>query len=131
MVKNLAKRKRFGRIRRYYKKARRNISSQKIPLEVALTLIGSPFTAPAPGWATPWESAQRNQIGEIPRSLQKGFMGWVPGESVNIWGILNPMDFSYAPYMKGLILAGLVSKLRKKLVKVPFNKIPFVGRMVS
>lgn len=44
---------------------------------------------------------------------------------------INPLNMNRGRYFKLLLYAGIASKIRKKFVKVPFEKVPFVGRYIS
>jgi len=130
----MARRKRSyrRRARRIYGRIRRSLSNVKIPLEVAAGLVSIPFFKAA-SFQSPYDYAKQGLWNEAVRSMIYGFTGVDTTGAVkpSIGQILNPLDFSAAGMTKILIVTGAASKIRKRFVKIPMNKIPFIGRMIS
>lgn len=117
--------------RRHYRRVRRYIGKQKMPLEVGVTLLGTIVTPAKTGWNSPLACMQNQDYTGVGNNIMSGFTGITPGVQPDVGKILNPFDMEFARYTKMLIIAGLVSKVRKRLVKVSFGKIPFIGGMIS
>lgn len=119
--------------RRSYRKKSRRKPKHKIPLEVAVALGAIPFT-PCSEWGA---GIIPNIQAENPRAAAReavhGFIGVdidYP-QGLDVFRTLNPLDFGVARYTKILIMAGIISKFRKSLVKIPMDKIPFIGKYIS
>lgn len=131
-VKSMARRRRIGRrLRRYRPRFRGIRHKPKIPLEVALVGAAIPFTPAHAGWESPLQLAQRGAFTELGYSITGGFLGMNPEGNVDWWGLINPLNMDAGRYTKMLIAGALVSKVRKRLVKIPFDKVPFVGKYIS
>jgi len=129
-VKRMARRK----YRRRYTPRRFRRAKPKIPLEVAVALGAIPFTPPTQGFSSIFESAQNGDFIGVADALKSGFLGMDGGRGTpnfDLFRALNPFDFGSARYVKMLIAAGIISKVRKSVVKVPFKKIPFIGKYIS
>lgn len=113
----------FGRSRTRHKRT--------IPLEVVVAGVAIPFTPATEGWNTPMAYVQGGDYEGAMNALKQGFLGMQPDGSMDLMRTLNPFDFNTARYTKMLIAAGLVSKVRKRLVHIPLDKIPIVGRYIS
>jgi len=126
--KTLAKKRSYKRkAKKHRKKARRTI-----PLEVVLTGGAIPFTPARSGWRTPYENIQAGDYRYAMGNLVTGFTPFDPlHNQLDIIGYLNPFDFERGRYMKMLLYAGLASKVRKKIVRIPFDKIPIIGKYIS
>ena len=120
------------RVRRAYGRIRRGISNPKIPLEVAAGLISIPFFSAA-SFQSPYDYIKQSDYKNFARSLVYGFTGidTLGGVKPTIGQILNPLDFYAAGMTKTLILSGMASRIRKRFVKIPMKKIPFIGGMIS
>lgn len=126
-VKKVARRKR-------YTKRRKKRYSPKIPLEVAIAGISVPFTPAEPGWDTPLNYAMNQDFEGLAASLRSGFLGVEGGRTpagVNIMGLLNPLDMNTGRYLKMLVIGAVASKIRKSFVKIPFKRVPFIGKYIS
>jgi len=124
--------KRLVRRRRYSKKRTRR--QAKIPLEVAIAGLSIPFTGAASGFASPVECVQKQDFTGLADNLKVGFLGFKPARNASefdLFRALNPFDMQVGRYYKMLIVAGLISKLRKRLVRIPFKKVPLIGRYIS
>jgi len=130
-VKKLVKRKRRrrpGRVRAYFRRKK-----PKIPLEVAIALGVTPLTpAESYGMNSIVTNVQQADWEGVRNNLVSGFLGmdWSTG-NIDLVRLLNPFDMERGRYVKMLIAAGVIGKIRKRLVKIPFDKIPFVGRYIS
>lgn len=121
-TKTMARRRYFGRKRRR--------GRPKIPLEVGITALAIPFIPGYPGWATPISDLQAGKTTETLSALVHGFTGIDPTRGTfNLMATINPFDFDVARYTKMLIAAALISKVRKRFVKL--DKVPFLGRYIS
>jgi len=130
----MARRKRSyrRRARRLYGRIRRSASNVKIPLEVAAGLVALPFFSAA-SFQSPYDYLKAGDSKNAVRALIYGFTGVDTSGAVkpSISQIINPLDFYAAGMTKILIVTGAASKIRKRFVKIPMNKIPFIGRMIS
>jgi len=120
-----------ARPRSYFRRLRRR-GTRKIPFELAITAGAIPFVKANDGFTyTPLQAIQAGKYEDAMRSLMDGLtpIGWYG--DVDIIRYLNPFDMSRGRYMKMLLYAGLASKVRKRVVKIPFDRIPIVGRYVS
>jgi len=125
-VKSMAKR------RRRYTKKRIGRRKMKLPMETAVALVAIPFTPSYTGGPSIIESAQRGNYKQVAHDLVNGFLGLnMATGHVNIMASLNPFDFNYARYSKILFWSGVTSKIRKKAVRIPFDKVPFIGKYIS
>lgn len=127
--KKMAKRRR----RRYTSKRRRRYSP-KIPMEVAVAGISIPFTPAESGWNSPLDYAMNKDFEGLAASLRSGFLGMKGGRTstgIDFFGLLNPFDMDTARYTKMLIAAGVVSRIRKTFIRIPFKKVPFIGKYIS
>jgi len=127
-VRNMPRRKRRRR-RRVFRAIRRR--KPKIPLEVAIALGAIPFTPSWTGAKSLVGDAQARDFEGLARQLKCGFLGFSPEGNLDLMGALNPFEPNRARYIKMLIAAGIMSKIRKKMVKIPFEKIPLIGRYIS
>lgn len=123
--------KKMTRRRRRYTRKRRRRAKPKIPLEVAVALGAIPFTPSWDGAKSLLGDAQAGDFEGIARQLKCGFLGFTPDGKIDILGTLNPFDENRARYVKMLIIAGILSKVRKSLVKIPFKKVPLIGKYIS
>ena len=123
-VKKVARKRRYSR-----KKYRRK--KPKIPLETMVALGAIPFTPAKNGWATPLACAQDRHWEGIGENLKQGFLGINTDGSFDLFSTLNPFDMNSARYTKMLIMSGVISKFRKKLVRIPFDKVPLIGKYIS
>ena len=113
--------------RRYFTKRRRR-SAPKLPIEVAVGLIGIPFT-PLAGTSI-LACAQAGNWEGVANLLRLGFIGMMPDGKFDLGDCLSLTGES-ARFTKILLIAGLASKIRKRLVKIPMKKIPILGQYVS
>ena len=102
-----------------------------MPIEIAIAGISIPFVPARDGYANIVDSAKIQNWNGVMDNLKSGFLGIDNNNNFDLAGLINPFDFNNGRYMKMLVAAGLVSKVRKRLVKVPFDKIPFIGRYIS
>lgn len=120
---------------RLTKKKRRRRCKAKIPLEVAIAGVAIPITPCKDGMQTPLQYAQRGDWDGLGTSLTLGFLGFGTGRQAGVkfdlFKVLNPFDMSRARYSKMLIYAGFLSKVRKKLVHIPFDRVPLIGKYLS
>lgn len=116
--------------RRTSRRKRKRRAKPKIPLEVAVAGIATMFTPAETGWATPIVQVQHQDWEGLGHNLKSGFLG-MSGDDFNVMRALNPFDMGRARYIKMLFWAGVMSKIRKRAVKIPFNKVPFIGRYIS
>lgn len=127
---NMARRRKYPRRRTYRKKRRR--PKPKIPLEQLAGLIAIPFTPPGSNrQLNIIKLVQANDWSTLGRYITEGFLGFSDQRPFNALQTINPLDFSTARWWKILFWAGVVSKVRKRLVRVPMDKIPFLGKFVS
>lgn len=124
-------RRKPSRFRRFGRRVARRAAKQKFPLETVIAGAAIPFTPASDGWNSPFGLAQQGGYDQIMPTLAKGFLNMEPNGQVNIWGIINPFDFNSARYTKMLIASALVSKVRKKFVHLPLDRIPMVGKYIS
>jgi len=119
--------------RRYRRRARAWVRRRKpkMPLEVGVALTAIPFTGAAAGWETPFEAAKRGDWKEVFNNVKRGFLGINEVGEFDLLGLLNPFDMDEGRYVKMLIAAGVVHKIRTKLVTIPFDKIPLIGKYIS
>lgn len=128
MARRRRRKRRRRRIRRW---ARRR--KPKIPLEVLGAGIAIPFVPPRDGWSSPFDAVQSQDWRGLGGTLAMGFAGvdTLGGEPMDVFAMLNPFDMSRARYTKMLIWAGVASKIRKKFVRIPFDRVPLVGKYIS
>jgi hypothetical protein len=98
---------------------------------MAITGISIPFTPVAPGWPSLYERIKEGNIQESMYVLKKGFLNMDPDGSINFPDLINPFDVNAGKFVKMLLYASLISKVRKRFVKLPMKKIPFIGRYIS
>lgn len=125
----MAKR-RVGRIRRYSRKIRRRVGSQKFPLEMAVAAGAWALTPVADGWASPIDYVKTGNTTEIGKMLGLSFLGMNSDGKIDVAGILNP-SAPQARFWKLMLLAGIMHKVRTKVVKIPMKRIPLIGRYIS
>jgi len=123
-VKSMAKR------RRRYTRTRARRAKRKIPLETAVALVAVPFTPAWPGGQNLIQYAQRGNYKMVGEVLTHGFLGLHEG-GFDIMKSLNPFDMNYARFSKMLFWSGIMARIRKKAVKIPFEKVPIIGRYIS
>lgn len=138
-VKHVAKRR-----RRYTRKTTRRKKDRRIPLAPTLGFaLPLAFGKPYGGtWASPMEAAMD---GSWKGALQSALVnltgiavpiagtGFTGKPEVEINKLLNPLDFSSAGAIKGLVLGALVSKFvgTKFGVNRTMKKIPFLGKYIK
>jgi len=124
----MAKKRRYRRkAKSYHKKARRTI-----PFEVVIAGGAIPFTPARDGYGrTPFQAIQGGDFEYAMRSLMDGFTPIAHDGRMDVWNYINPFNLNGGRYMKMLLYAGLASKVRKKFVKIPFNKVPIIGKYIS
>jgi hypothetical protein len=117
-------------VRRYVRRIKRRIGSQKIPLEVAVAGIAGMVTPVADGWASLLDYAKNGDFVGLGKALNLTVLGINTDGKLDIAGLLNPVA-PQGRFIKTLIVAGLVHKVRTKLVKIPMKKVPILGRYIS
>lgn len=122
-VKKVAKRR--------YRRKRYRRKKRKMPLEIAVALGAIPFTSAADGYASPVEAVQAGDLKGLGDNLKRGFLGIDHTGRFNLAGLLNPFDMNEGRYVKMLIAAGIISKIRKSVIRIPFDKVPLVGKYIS
>ena len=123
-IKKVTRKRRYSR-RKYRRK------KSKIPLETMIALGAIPFTPAANGWGSPFTDIQAGNINGVGNNLKLGFLGIDDQGRFDIAKLLNPFDMNYGRYTKMLIYSGVISKLRKSLVRIPFDKVPLIGKYIS
>lgn len=123
------RKKRMPRKRRYTPKRYRR-KKRKIPLETAIALVAVPFTPAWTGGNTLIGYAQQGNYKMVGEVLTHGFLG-VHEFGFDIMKSLNPFDMDYARFSKMLFWSGVMSKIRKSVVRIPFDKVPFIGKYIS
>lgn len=131
---DLAKRKRrYRRRRRTYRRRKRK---PKFPIVSGLTLAGTFFTPPVPGWQTPFDAIKAGDMAEVFRGLLAGWTGINYQETgmANPFEVINPLNFGRAPYLKMMFWSVLSETLMNKFVPSVSRKIgnlPFIGKYIT
>lgn len=94
-------------------------------------LIAIPFSGAKSGWQSPIADVQQQNWEGLANNLKSGFLGLNPDGSFDPFNALNPFNFEDARYSKMLLWSGIMSKVRKRFVRIPMGKIPIVGRYIS
>jgi len=128
----MARRKRRSRARAYYRKIRNYAANKKIPLEVGFGLVSLPFMQTA-AFASPYSYAKGGDYESTMRAFVHGFTGIDPQGVVKFDAktALNPLNFNSAGMLKVLLMTGIASKVRKRIIRIPMGKIPLLGKWVS
>lgn len=116
-------------------RVRKRLRTMRVPFEVPIGLLATPFIPPAPGWGTPFDSAKEGNMENTVKRIAKGFIGMNEDGSINLWSALNPFDTNDARYSKIILAAGLIGGVRRKLsgkyTDPLVRKIPWVGRILG
>jgi len=124
--------KKVARKRRYTRRAKYRRKKRKIPLETIVALGAIPFTPSWTGGRSLIEYAQTGDYSRVGETLAHGFLGFAPSTGkFPIMNVLNPFDMGYARFTKMLIWSGVMSKIRKSVVRIPFDKVPLIGKYIS
>jgi len=126
-VKSMVKRRYRRRVARRY---RARPKKRRIPLETAVALVAVPFTPAWPGGRNIIQYAQSGNYKMVGEVLTHGFLGLHEG-GFDILKSLNPFDMNYARFSKMLFWSGIMAKIRKKAVFIPFDKVPLIGKYIS
>ncbi|MCJ7560122.1 hypothetical protein MUO79_05835 [Candidatus Bathyarchaeota archaeon] len=115
----------------YASLAKRRRNKAKIPVEVAIVGVTIPFTPPTDSSVAPIRLIQEGAWEQLAIDLRHGFTG-MDGSGHIYWSaLLNPFNMNSARYTKMLGWAAGISKIRKRVVKLPLERIPFIGRYIS
>jgi len=130
MAKRFKKRSRRRRIG----KAFRRHAPKKVPFEMLVAAGSIPFTPARNGWSNPMNALSTGNYEDFGNHMKMGFIGMEPGGHIDLIKTINPFDLESGRYVKMLIYAGLIGKIRHKIAPQTsqmVSKIPLIGRWVS
>ena len=101
-----------------------------MPLEVAVAGIAGVMTPVADGWGSLLDYVKNGDFQGLGRALNLTVLGVNTDGKLDLQGWFNPIA-PQGKLIKMLIAAGLIHKVRTKLVRIPMKKVPIVGRYLS
>lgn len=121
---------------RWLRRTRRK--PKTIPFETLIGAATIPFIPAASGYETIFNCIKKGDMTGVMDALKTGFLGFAPGRetnTINIAGLLNPVDFEHGRFTKILLYSAIIGMIRKKIAgkyTTPIlRKIPFIGRWIS